>query len=200
MAQKKRVLNSTHYKEKNSPNLPIKPMVSWVIFKQTSSGPKILTSWRIIKDPTYDPNGITDRVWETGGETLNAQKEDELSALKRGIKEELGINISLKCIWPNPIRDKTQKGGIVHAVYPLCEMESLGKPHHWKGHSYAVKVPLNWEPRSEYGDGEVGKIKWWTLEELAKAISKNQDQFMFMHLPGIKRLIQLLGSSSLPAL
>jgi hypothetical protein len=168
---------------------PVKPVVVWVIYRETKrENYEIMTAWREIQNPGYDPMGITDEVWESGGETLEPD-EDELTALIRGIKDELAAPIRPEWIQVRETVLTTKKGGQVIARSPLRYVESVREPHHWKGPAYAVKVPLNWKPDPKKGDGEAKEVKWWSLYELKKAIQTDPDQFMFLHLPAVVELI-----------
>ena len=178
---------------------PVKPVVVWVIFRHGPTGFEVMTAWREIRNKPYDPQGVTDKVWESGGETLGP-REDEITALLRGIKEELGVPVKREWIFPKPTEWTNKKGGRVilnPEPSPLCRVKSVGEPHHWEGNAYAVQVPLDWTPDPKKGDGEVKNVGWWRLPQLSVEIRKDPDQFMILHLPAIILLLDLLGSPTL---
>ncbi len=175
----------------------IRPVVIGIIAKLIGGQhPVIMTQWRKVLDPTYDP--LYDQTWECVGETLKPG-ESAVDSLIRGIQEECGVAIDRSWIMDDGLHSTekgkepftTRKDEKVHTYVPYALVQSVGEPQLWMGPVFIVRVPEDWEPNYAQGDGEATKHKWWDPYDLVKEMQDHPEHFMGLHAPTLERFARL---------
>lgn len=155
-----------------------------LIFKKMGSEINIMTQWRVIRNPEYDP--LYSKTWELIGE-LHEGNESVVNAILRGCREEFGIPDfkPLRIIGANEKVWSSNRGDAIRCHTPFCYIESFGVPQSWTNPVFAVEVPTDWSPPYEEADGEATKCYWWKPEELLSAIESEPLKFMTFHIPAM---------------
>ena len=162
--------------------------------KKTDKGDiLIMMQLRRVKNSSYDP--LYDNTWEGISETVRPG-EDVIEALKRGFREECGLDAfrPVRIMGANRKVWTTGKKDRFHCHEPFCFVQSLGPPQPWICPVFVVEVRKSFQPNYKIGDGEAVLNRWWTAEELKKQIESEPQIIMGLDLPAFYKLcLAILG-------
>jgi hypothetical protein len=171
-----------------------KLVVVGIPIKRTRTGRiRIMTQLRMVQNPSYDP--ISHKTWEAIGETVKEEDGTILATLERGFLEECGLDKfdPLRVYGGSVIEWTTgkqyaERQDRQHCHQPFRFLQNLDIPQPWVGPCFVVEFSPDWEPDYSKSDHEGGGNRWWSAEELKKAIKENPGTFACFHHPAFAEL------------